>query len=177
MFGQKRNNFLFEFAQEFRVKMGSLTVFFLVSFLTGSVICYDDKPVIHDLLIPSKLVEGKKFYLTCHLNSGKQPISFAWYHSDELVKPSDNIAISSNDESSQLTIKEMRLADSGQYVCKVENAYGSDSRRVDLKLNGRIFVTFPQFFCLIKATDLICLFDYQSNRAGPKSCLLWLRFD
>ena len=100
-------------------------------------ICRSDKPIIHDLLVPSKLVEGEKFYLSCHLNSGKQPVSFVWYHSDEPVKPSDNVVIVNNDESSQLTIKEMHLADSGPYVCKVENAHGSDSRRVDLKLNGR----------------------------------------
>ena len=100
--------------------------------------CLGEKPVIQDLLVSSRLVEGKKFYLTCQLNSGKQPVSFTWYHSDELVKPNDNIAILTNEESSQFTIKEMSLADSGPYVCKVENAYGSDSRRVDLKLNGKL---------------------------------------
>lgn len=117
--------------------MGPFISFPFLIFLAEFVAGYDEKPLIHDLLVPSKLVEGKKFYLTCHLNSGKQPISFAWYHADELVRPSDNIAVVSAEESSQLIIKEMRLQDSGQYVCRVENAYGSDSRSVDLKLNGR----------------------------------------
>lgn len=111
-------------------------VFFLVFCLNEPATCQDDKPLIHDLLVPSKLVEGQKFYLNCHLNNGKQPITFAWYHSGELVKPSDNVAILNGEESSQLTIKKMHLADSGQYVCQVENAYGSDSKSVDLKLNG-----------------------------------------
>ena len=102
-----------------------------------SASCLVERPLIYELLVPPKLVEGKKFLLTCHLNSGKQPISFTWYHSDELVKPNDNIAILNTEESSQLIIKEMSFADSGQYVCKVENAYGSDSRRVELKLNGK----------------------------------------
>lgn len=97
----------------------------------------DDKPVIQDLLVSSKLVEGKKFHLTCNLNSGKQPVSFTWYHLDELVRPNDKKAITNAEEGSQLTIKEMSLADSGKYVCQVENAYGSDSRSVDLKLNGK----------------------------------------
>ena len=34
----------------------------------------------------------------------------------------------------------MGLADSGPYVCKVENAFGSDSRRVDLNPNGKLWV-------------------------------------
>lgn len=111
-------------------------VFVFLVFL-NSISCSEDKPVIQDLLVSSKLVEGKKFYLTCQLNSGKQPISFTWYHADELVRPNDRIAIITNEESSQLTIKEMSLTDSGQYVCKVENAYGLDSKRVDLKLKGK----------------------------------------
>lgn len=103
--------------------------------------CLDERPVIYDLLVPAKLVEGKKFLLACHLNSGKQPISFTWFHSDELVKPSGNVAVVNAEESSQLTIKEMNLADSGQYTCRVENAYGSDSRSVELKLNGNFEFT------------------------------------
>ena len=102
------------------------------------VVCLDEKPVIYDLHGSDKLFEGKKFFLTCQLNSGKQPVSFTWYHSDEPVKPSENIAIHTNEDSSQLVIKEMGLADSGKYVCQVENAYGSDSRSVDLKLNGKL---------------------------------------
>ena len=101
------------------------------------VACLGEKPEIQHLMVPDKLFEGKKFHLTCQLNSGKQPI-FTWYHSDELIGPSDRIAILSGDESSQLTIKEIGLADSGPYVCKAENAFGSDSRRVELRPNGKL---------------------------------------
>ena len=115
--------------------MSSSFVLFLI--FLKILVCLGEKPVIQDLFVSSKLVEGKRSHLTCQLNSGKQPITWSWYHADELVKSSDKIAVLSGDDSSQLTIKEMSLADSGQYVCKVENAYGSDTRRVDLKLNGK----------------------------------------
>ena len=111
-------------------------LFFLL--FLGPASCLEERPAIYDLLVPSKLVEGRKFLLACHLNSGKQPVAFTWFHSDKLVRPGGNIAIVNTEESSQLTIKAMGLADSGPYVCKVENAYGSDSRRVDLKLNGKL---------------------------------------
>ena len=110
-------------------------LFFLLIFI-GPASTLDERPLIYDLVVPAKLVEGKKFLIACHLNSGKQPISFTWFHSNEPVKPSDNVVVVNTEESSQLTIKEMRLADSGQYVCRSENAYGSDSRSVELKLNG-----------------------------------------
>ena len=109
---------------------------FSLLFFLEMIACLAEKPVIQDLVVPDRLFEGKKLFLACYLNSGKRPV-FTWYHSDEPVKPSDNVVIVNSDESSQLVIKEMRLADSGPYVCKVENAHGSDSRRVDLKLNGR----------------------------------------
>lgn len=84
-------------------------------------------------------MEGKKFYLTCHLNSGKQPISFAWYHSDELVKPSENVAVLSTEESSQLITKEMRLQDAGQYVCahKAENSVSKIEKVFVVKHYGK----------------------------------------
>ena len=113
------------------------TSFALFLVLLELAVCFAEKPVIQDLFVSSKLLEGKKFHLTCHLYSGKQPVTWTWYHSDELVKPIDNIAIVNSEESSQLTIKEMGLTDSGRYVCQVENAYGSDSKQVDLKLNGK----------------------------------------
>ena len=47
--------------------------YFAAFFLLIEVaICHRDKPIIHDLLVPSKLVEGEKFYLSCHLKTGKQ---------------------------------------------------------------------------------------------------------
>lgn len=115
-----------------------LSVFLFLVFLLNSVSCSDsDRPMIADLLMSSRLVEGKKFSLTCQLNSGKQPISWTWFHSNEVVRPNDKIAILTNEESSQLIIKEMSLEDAGRYTCQLENAYGSDSKQVDLKLNGK----------------------------------------
>lgn len=81
--------------------------------MIGPASSLDERPLIYDLLVPAKLVEGKKFLISCHLNSGKQPISFTWFHSNEPVKPSDNVVMVNAEESSQLTIKEMNLADSG----------------------------------------------------------------
>lgn len=109
-------------------------------------ICVGEGPIIQDLLVSSRLVEGKRFYLTCQLSesSSRSPISFSWFHAGQLIKPNENVAIVNTDESSQLIIKEMNLNHSGNYVCKVENDQGSDSRQVDLKLNGE-FVNFA--FC------------------------------
>ena len=95
---------------------------------------------------PARTIEAggrRKVLFVVPPENRQTDVSFVWYHSDEPVKPSDNVVIVNSDESLQLTIKEMHLADSGPYVCKVENAHGSDSSRVDLKLNGRFWLFTP----------------------------------
>lgn len=119
-------------------KKMKLIVLIFFYFLEPTVCLSDDRPIIQDLLVSSRLVEGKKVYLTCQLaDTGKLPVNFRWTHSGSLITPNDNVAIINSDESSQLIIKEMNLNSSGNYECKVENSYGFDSRQVDVKLNGR----------------------------------------
>lgn len=116
----------------------NLIIFILLfNFLRPLIGLEDDIPEIQDLLVSSKLIEGKKFFLTCQV-SGKLPITFNWYHSGELVNPSPNLEIVNNKESSQLTIKEMNSDFNGEWICKVENIYGSDTKKIDVKLNGKL---------------------------------------
>ena len=117
----------------------------LLSFLISIklIVCAaetNDRPIIQDLLVSSKLIEGKKFYLTCQLNSGKLPLYFHWFHFNELIKLNENVAIENSKESSQLIIKEMNFNNSGEYTCKVENSFGLDSKKVHLKLNSKFYL-------------------------------------
>lgn len=105
--------------------------------------CSDnDKPEIGDLLISSKLLEGKRFYLICQLNSGNLPISFSWFHFNQLIRSNFSHEIVDSKENSQLIIKEMSLDNNGEYSCKAENSFGSDIKKVDVKLNGMFINMF-----------------------------------
>ena len=88
--------------------MNLLILSFLISIkLIACAAETDERPIIQDLLVSSKLIEGKKFYLTCQLNSGKLPVYFHWFHFNELIKSNENVIITNNEESSILAIKEM----------------------------------------------------------------------
>ena len=114
-----------------------LLVVFVLAFLSGRTRCEEDRPTISELVVSSKLVENKKFLLTCHGNSERSPItSFEWLLNGQKVEPSENVLIDQVRDSSILTIKSMSSQYNGEYSCWIKSALGEDSRSVQVKLNG-----------------------------------------
>lgn len=96
----------------------------------------DEKSTIEDLFTSSKLVEGKKFSITCQVNSGK--VAYEWFLNGKKIVENENVIINDLDDKSLLNIKKMSLDYSGEYTCKIENNYGQqDSKSISVKLNGK----------------------------------------
>lgn len=96
----------------------------------------DDRPVISELLTSSKLVANKKFFLTCHLASGKPPNEFEWSLNGKRIIPNDQVNINQQEDYSTLNIRSMTSLFNGEFSCKVRNPFGEDSRTAPVKLNG-----------------------------------------
>lgn len=109
----------------------------IVLLLLGNVRCSDeDRPVIGELLTSSKLAESKKYFLTCHLTSGKPPNEFEWSLNGKRIIPDDKVTINHQEDYSALNIRSMSSEYNGEFTCLVRNAFGEDSRTVSVKLNG-----------------------------------------
>ena len=96
----------------------------------------DDKPAIQDLLVSSKLIEGKKLFLSCQASS-QHPMQFEWYFNKQKIEQDENIYIVDLKDNSILNINSMTIKNSGVYTCQVSNSYGSDSKEVNLQLNSK----------------------------------------
>lgn len=100
--------------------------------------CFDeDKPVISELLTSSKLSEGKRYFLACHISNGKEPNTFEWLLNGQKVIQNDNIIINQGEDHSILNIKSMSPRESGDYTCNVRNFFGQDNKTISVKLNGK----------------------------------------
>lgn len=115
--------------------MHLLHLVLLVS-LAGQCLSGEEKPTIYDLTIGSKLVEGRRSFLTCLAPGGGQDASFEWFLNGQKVMPNENVYVSQHEESSMLNIRSMGLELIGEYECRVTNRFGQDSRRISVKLDG-----------------------------------------
>ena len=95
----------------------------------------DEKPIIEDLFTSSKLVENKKFSITCQVSNSLAEIE--WFLNGQKVLPNENIVFNNFEDHSILIIKSVGIEHSGDYSCKVKNRFGEDSRSISVKLNGK----------------------------------------
>lgn len=112
-------------------------IFILLSLDRFDCLIKNEKPIIEELFTPSKLIENKKFSITCQPNSGH--VDFEWHFNGRKITPNDNIAINQVEESSILNIRSMNLDHAGEYTCKIKNSVNQeDSRTISVKLNGKL---------------------------------------
>ena len=99
----------------------------------------EERPTIYDLTFGTKLVENKKFFLTCLLSGGDPDATFEWFLNGQKVVPNENVQIVSQfEDSSTLNIRSMNLELSGEFECRVSNRFGKDSRSIPVKLEGEL---------------------------------------
>ena len=117
--------------------MHLLSLILLVS-LTGRFLCVgsEEKPTIYDLTFGTKLVENKRFFLTCLVSTGDQEVTIEWFLNGRKVMPDGNVQVKQDEDSSTLNIKQMSLQLAGEYECRVSNRFGKDSRRISVNLEG-----------------------------------------
>lgn len=71
---------------------------------------------------------------------GKPTNQVVWYRKGKRVEPSDNIRIRSTDNGSELTIKGVNAAHTGQYTVSIRNPYGEDFASATLAVPGEHFL-------------------------------------
>lgn len=117
-----------------------LIIFLIALSFNGQGYCQqDEKLSIEDLFTSSKLIEGKKFTITCQVLSSLDDLNFEWYLNGKKLSQNENLLISSFEkDNSVLSIKSMSFNYSGEYTCKVENSLKQqDTRSIHLNLNGK----------------------------------------
>lgn len=114
----------------------------------------DMKPSLDDLFMSPKLIEAKKYSITCQLSNGKQSnVWFEWFVNGKRIQSNENITINQVDDISLLTIRSMSSDYNGEYTCKARNGHLQESKSISIKLNGRngsfcIFVYLFSKHCL-----------------------------
>ena len=112
----------------------------ILGLLIGSAsrsLCVEEKPTIYDLTFGAKLIENKKFFLTCLLSSADPEVGFEWFRNGQKVVPDENVYLKQDEDNSMLNIRRMSLELAGEYECRVSNRFGRDSRRISVKLDGK----------------------------------------
>lgn len=82
---------------------------------------------------------------------GKPTNQVVWYRKGKRVEPSDTVRIRSTDAGSELTIRGVSAAHTGQYTVSIRNPYGEDFASATLAVPGK----FLQIFC-IYVSNAVC---------------------
>ncbi|RWS11618.1 hemicentin-1-like protein [Dinothrombium tinctorium] len=99
------------------------------SFLRKTIrITVSNSPSVLRQLQVATLTEGSKFTALCSVTKGSEPLYFEWFKDQSPIKASSEVKIESASPSvSILMIDKISKRDSGNYTCKVRNAFGSDN--------------------------------------------------
>lgn len=82
-----------------------------------------------------------KFKTLCSLQQGSSPIKFEWFKNGHPLIGSDaRINIETDEDESRLSIRTLKLADSGNYSCAVRNDHGADTKWTVLVVTGWLLI-------------------------------------
>lgn len=98
-------------------------------------------------LEPSTVNEGEKLSLKCHVG-GSPPLTIQWMKDRRELKSSGNIRITFVGGTACLEVSSTSKTDAGDYLCKANNAAGTDfcKSRVTVEGNRITFLTIHPFF-------------------------------
>ncbi|XP_022238508.1 Down syndrome cell adhesion molecule-like protein 1 homolog isoform X3 [Limulus polyphemus] len=104
-----------------------ITLFTAVLTLSTSIVIAG-KPIIQPFPLTGDQELGKPLKFVCTVSEGTKPLIFKWAKDgSELSSGNYTYKIETMKELSVLTVSEVRVEDSGNYTCSVENSYGLDS--------------------------------------------------
>lgn len=93
-----------------------------------------------------------------------------WMKNDNetLTSGTGSIVIESKDNSSVLTIKEVKDEDKGEYKCVLKNVHGENSEKVNLRVKSALAALWP-FLGIVAEVVILCviILGYET-RCGKK---------
>lgn len=89
------------------------------------------------MVIPPNLAIGDMTELSCTVKRGTLPITFKWYHNNNLISNHQKYKISTTKISSQFLIERVTASDIGNYTCRATNVFGEDSKTESVIIEGK----------------------------------------
>ena len=100
------------------------------------IILHLDAPKLLQFVRQVQQPQSSVFILTCNTLHGTSPFKFFWTKNGRPLDKSTNLRIDIQDSFSLLTIKNISLADTGNFSCSVQNQHGIDSQWSILEVKG-----------------------------------------
>ncbi|GFS44506.1 titin [Nephila pilipes] len=114
-----------------------------IALLLQKVCGEEQSPVLNPMFIPPNLAIGDMTELTCTVKRGNLPITFTWFHNNQIISNHHKYKISSSKISTQFLIEKVTASDIGNYSCKASNAYGEDSKTESVIIEGEMAEDIP----------------------------------
>lgn len=92
------------------------------------------------MFIPPNLAIGDMTELSCTIKRGSLPITFKWFHNQQIVSDHQKYKISNTQISSQFLIGKVMASDIGNYTCKASNIFGEDSKTESVIIEGKFSI-------------------------------------
>ncbi|RWS03905.1 titin-like protein, partial [Dinothrombium tinctorium] len=122
------------------------------------IIATQEAPKILPSLPLLSLSAGSRFVTMCTISQGTSPIYFKWNKNGKQVDLK-KINIKTEEITSTLTIDKVTREDSGNYSCTAENAFGKDTRIIQLMVKiPLVWKIEPQNMIIVesKSLELVC---------------------
>lgn len=95
------------------------------------------EPVIDPFKFPERIQKGMRARLVCTVIKGDPPFVFKWLKNNKTIESNlNNLAIRSEDFSSDLTFTKVSTLHNGNYTCVVSNSVSSTSHTAALFVDG-----------------------------------------
>jgi len=113
---------------------------------------------------------GGNAVFKCTKLYGTDTTTWEWHKNDNitLVSGAGNVVIESDDNSTTLTLKEVKEEDKGEYMCTLTNVHGAYSEKVNLRVKSALAALWP-FLGIVAEVVILCviILGYET-RCGKK---------
>ena len=93
-------------------------------------------PRVAQFEFPSDARQGSRISVVCLTRSGQPPFHFHWSKNGQPLSREDRITMSSTEDASVLTFRQLRTEDVGNYTCHVKNIEGTDGFTAFLRMKS-----------------------------------------
>ena len=84
---------------------------------------------------PSNAKRGSRVSVMCSIMSGKAPFNFEWLKNGLPLEKNERVVLTSTEDISSLTFRQLEIQDVGNYTCIAKNREGMDAFTARLRMN------------------------------------------